>query len=1136
MTRLLLLALVALFAFADPAAAGIGLLGTLVAGAKTAWAALGASAFGPSVARIALGLASSAISRMFRKDPAPAGVLRRVDFGGDKPQRVRLGYFAGAGHLVWSGSHGQDGKTPNAYFTEVVLLSVLPIDAVTGILVNGARATLGETAHPDYGLPVLEYRVGGTDYLWVKIKDGTQTTPDPMLLATYGAGTGNAEDLPWAADMIARGCAYAIITTRGNADLFGGQPASVVFETRGARLYDRRQDSTAGGSGPQRANDRSTWAWSANPVVAMDTVLTMGLGWEDQHLYGPKWPRTMLPAASWIAAANACDALTPGLDGSPEPFYRFGCDLDLSTAPRDWLREMLKCAAADFALCEGQALIHVGAPSAPVASLADADLSRSHESELDPFKGLEEVFNAAAATFPDPEQGWGMVAAPTPLHPEWEALDGGRRSATMPYPFVPWVSQVQRLVEAALKDQRRQRVHRLVLGWRFGYLAPLDYVAWTSARNGYAAKLFKVVSVRDYRTGHVEVLLLEEDPDDFDPPALLPHTPAAPALTLPAPQMVPGFTAAAVTTVVSGAVRRVGIRVTWDADAAEDARGVRIAWRVAGDTADIVLPLHPVSAGAAQFGETLLAGAYEVRAIFDADRPVVWTPWLPVTLPETRVGIETLDAELGTQLQTLQDWIAAAPSLPGSLVTLAGEVRAQRVWLRELQARAAEMLVRDHVARDTLRTSLTARMGAMQAEYVGQITALASDLDAEALRIDTLTASVAGKADASAVSGLDTRVTVAESTITSQGTAITAINTALPGKADASAVSALDTRMTAAEGTITSQGTAITAINTALPGKADASALSTLSATVATQGGDITTLAEALTAVSAGTTAGDTTTARLRMSAVTGPTGYARVAFEARATTGGTWRAAGIYLDAPTNEALPTRVIIAADQFAISGGGTLGFPFVVDGGEVRVSVPIVSDNYAESGGIPTDGFRLDPATGTIKAAGVIAREAIIDGAVSDREVQTFAGEYPPASYPSSTTDSEVELFSVDLGPTALGDSWQVIAGCEVRSWTYTTGSGETLQSRTFRGSFKLLRSIKKTSGDSWSTPMALQQLYADLGATDWLGLVSRDDMAGAYYDTRYTLVLRRDVSGSATPPSFEANHRDAFIIATRIKR
>jgi hypothetical protein len=132
--------------------------------------------------------------------------------------------------------------------------------------------------------------------------------------------------------------------------------------------------------------------------------------------------------------------------------------------------------------------------------------------------------------------------------------------------------------------------------------------------------------------------------------------------------------------------------------------------------------------------------------------------------------------------------------------------------------------------------------GASSAQLQALQTAMIAGDDANAQDIVSLNAAIAGKADSSALSALETRVTSAEGVNTSQGSSITSlqnsvttINSTLSTKADASALTALTTRVTSAEGVNTTQGSSITDLqnslattNSTVATKADASALSAL--------------------------------------------------------------------------------------------------------------------------------------------------------------------------------------------------------------------------------------------------------------------------------------------------------------------
>ncbi|WP_440207338.1 TipJ family phage tail tip protein [Acinetobacter oleivorans] len=118
--------------------------------------------------------------------------------------------------------------------------------------------------------------------------------------------------------------------------------------------------------------------------------------------------------------------------------------------------------------------------------------------------------------------------------------------------------------------------------------------------------------------------------------------------------------------------------------------------------------------------------------------------------------------------------------------------------------------------------------------------------------------------NATAISGITTRVGNAEGTITSQGNSITQLNNSvttingtLSNKADATALNALTSRVSNAEGSISSQSTnitnlqnSVTSINGTLLTKADNAALQTLDSKVTTINGKVEVNSTAITSLS----------------------------------------------------------------------------------------------------------------------------------------------------------------------------------------------------------------------------------------------------------------------------------------------
>jgi hypothetical protein len=116
---------------------------------------------------------------------------------------------------------------------------------------------------------------------------GAQTVPDNALGFAFAAqGITYTDTL--------QGYAYSVLSMP--VARFDGQLALSTL-INGRRVYDPRKDSTAGGAGPQRLNDPTTWDYSDNPSLCL-------ADWVSNAIYGAGEP---VDWASVPAAANAND-------------------------------------------------------------------------------------------------------------------------------------------------------------------------------------------------------------------------------------------------------------------------------------------------------------------------------------------------------------------------------------------------------------------------------------------------------------------------------------------------------------------------------------------------------------------------------------------------------------------------------------------------------------------------------------------------------------------------------------------------------------------------------------------------------------------------------------------------------------
>lgn len=660
---ILFFALVAAFvlaadpAHADPITAAVAWVGTtLGVGAATAAA----------IVNMGLGLASSLLSSVLAKTQAQkpkVNVQFDVQMGDDTPLTFIVGDYVTGGKRKYINSWGKN----NRYITEVIEVSALPHPTLAGMWVNDELGEIlfGETdtdgTEHTLGHPLTNYAdedLPGKHFIWVKWVNATQTAADPLLRALFG----DDEDYPWTAAMIGTGKSYAIVTTRYNKDTLSTYPA-YLFQPSPLPVYDLRFDTTAGGSGPQRWNNRSTWQPSRNPAVIAYNVIR-GVYYGDEWVFGGKnlaaW---RLPAAEWIAAANECDATIELLNGGTEPTFRCGMEIRVDMDAADVLEEIGRASNMRFPLVGGQIKALVGLPGAAVFSFSDADVIITEGQSFKPFFPLSETFNALSATYPEPAEKWSTKDSPEYIDTEAMAADDGRYLPTsISYPAAPYRRQVQRLQRFQMRDYRRMRTHQFSLPPDAFALEPGDMVSWNSGRNGYVNKKFIMESVVKLPGMNTTISMREVDPNDNDwssdferPTTVLPPIPVRPFT-----QPIAGFAVDPYEVQdENGAARRPALLVRCNGDEV-GVNSIRLQVRVQGTTQNIVDQRYPFAAPFQWVVLGLLpATTYQVRGqlLSELTPRSAWSAWVSETTPDTRLGRPDIVQDILDDLDDALAWI-----------------------------------------------------------------------------------------------------------------------------------------------------------------------------------------------------------------------------------------------------------------------------------------------------------------------------------------------------------------------------------------------------------------------------------------------------------------------------------------------
>ncbi|WP_421365935.1 hypothetical protein [Agrobacterium tumefaciens] len=318
----------------------------------------------------------------------------------------------------------------NAYLTQVIALSDMPIRGLVELWVNGERVTLGVSS--ERGQAVNEY----PDSLWIKFYDGTQTTADSFLFSSVSNG-----NRWWNPDRIGRGVAYAIVTARVSKNMFSGVP-SFKFVLDGMRLYDISRDSTQGGVGTHRYADPATWGGDGDFLPAVQIYnLLRGISYNGQWFYGlQNMAAARLPALAWIAQIEKHRAGTLESTGWVNT-YRSGGEVQVEAPLTSAVEALLTACQGKISEVGGVYYLHSGAPDAPVIAFTDDDILSTEEQEFTPFLGLADTINGVSANYPSPQDGWVSKTAPPLYRTDLEAIDGNRRlMADVDLNFVPYPS------------------------------------------------------------------------------------------------------------------------------------------------------------------------------------------------------------------------------------------------------------------------------------------------------------------------------------------------------------------------------------------------------------------------------------------------------------------------------------------------------------------------------------------------------------------------------------------------------------------------------------------------------------------------------------------------------------------------
>jgi hypothetical protein len=435
-----------------------------------------------------------------------------LSFSADTPRKIVFGETAMNTDMLYQEASGTDQE-----FIDVIIAAAAhKVDAFTEI----------------YSEDKLMWSAAGgitatyTGYLTVDlVTEGTRTNGIPINGGTI-----------WNADCTLTGCAYLKLrvkrtgaSSKADSPFAAGIPSRMTIVGRGMPVYDPRRDSTAGGSGPHRANNQATWQYADggtplgnNPALQ---ALTFLLGWKVGGVLsvGAGLPVARLAMADWIAAANVCDEIVTLPGGSQRRYETHGVFSD-DDAPAAVVDALCRHMNANLRDTGGRIGIRmaINDTGGSLVEFTEDDLQGGYDWQ--PCAALQDSYNVVRGKWTDPSTASLYQMPPYPAQ-SVASPDGIDRPLPLDLPMVQNAGRAQMIAQQVLKRGQVKGTFTADFGPRAWACEVGQPVRLTLPAIGAASKLFRVVSQE------LKVIGVDADAQAVCPMTLIEEDPGIYAIT-----------------------------------------------------------------------------------------------------------------------------------------------------------------------------------------------------------------------------------------------------------------------------------------------------------------------------------------------------------------------------------------------------------------------------------------------------------------------------------------------------------------------------------------------------------------------------------------------------------------------------
>ncbi len=451
--------------------------------------------------------------------------------------------------------------------------TALTIVSVVDLYVTVSGGSAGATAY-------ITYSYGETA--------GTARVRTYLGTASQNIGSDLAAEYPGkitSADKFA-GIACLVVDVDYDPDVYPQGRPNVTAVFRGAKVYDPRLDSTAGGSGSHRIATPSTWAWSQNPALCAYHYARHANGWAVPAA-------EIMPAADVATEAAFCDTSTTftlrKADDTTDAvtMARYRCDIVVSTAgdPRGAMDEILESMAGRSGWAGGVWKFRAGRMPSSVFAMDQSWLAKRLQDDGTVESGPTLQFsngvprdgkvNRITGSCVDADQRYQVLPFPAIEDATLIASEGETYPLEVEYQAVSHIAHAQHLASVAIRrNQAALKVQAQCNLWAYR-LELFDVGTLTLPRYAIADKTMEVTGWRWHPTEGVQLTLAEITDAIYSVEAELGGRDPAPNTALPSPWDVETLEDLAVTSGVTALndgsiVSRA--RVAWTAAASQSVR------------------------------------------------------------------------------------------------------------------------------------------------------------------------------------------------------------------------------------------------------------------------------------------------------------------------------------------------------------------------------------------------------------------------------------------------------------------------------------------------------------------------------------------------------------------------------------